>query len=212
MTDGILDVLKFEKKPIPRDVLEAITKVSIKYSSMNNLRPVEFIAIDGKEVRDVIQVMIEASRPNAPMLGPSYKVILSKIMERAPPLIVVILSDTRFKSALSETVDKEEIIDMIVGASIQTMQLAIISLGLSSSWISVTKDEQERMVELLKVPEHMELKSLVYVGYRDSEVRMIEPRPMKEVLHYGKYNEKKGLSEQGVREFIVTRTKGYGRT
>ncbi|MEK0325621.1 MAG: nitroreductase family protein, partial [Nitrosopumilus sp.] len=150
--------------------------------------------------------------PNAPMLGPSYKVILSKIMERAPPLIVVILSDTRFKSALPETVDKEEIIDMIVGASIQTMQLAIISLGLSSSWISVTKDEQERMVELLKVPEHMELKSLVYIGYRESEIRMIETRPMKEVLHYGKYDEKKGMNDQEVREFIVTKTKGYGRT
>ncbi|MCH8022968.1 MAG: nitroreductase family protein, partial [Thaumarchaeota archaeon] len=71
MSNRILDVLKFEKKPIPREVLEAIMKVSIKYSSMNNLRPVEFIAIDGKEVRKVIEVIIEASRPNAPMLGPS---------------------------------------------------------------------------------------------------------------------------------------------
>ena len=212
MADHILDVLKFEKKPIPREALEAITKVSIKYSSMNNLRPVEFIAIDGKEVRKVIEVMIEASRPNAPMLGPSYKVILNKIREQAPPLMIVVLADTRFKSALPETVDKEEVIDMIVGASIQNMQLAIISLGLSSSWNTITKYEQERLKEMLKVPEHMQLKSLVYIGYRDSEIRMIEPRPMKEVLHYGKYDEKKGLSVEEVRDFIVTRTKGYGRT
>ncbi len=204
--------MKFGKKPVPQETVEAIMKVSIKYSAVNNLRPVEFIALDEKEVRKVIEVMVEASSPNAPMLGPSYKVILSKIREKAPPLMIVILADTRFKSALPETVDKEEVIDMIVGASIQNMQLAIISLGLSSSWNTVTKYEQERLRELLKIPEHIQLKSLVYIGYRDSEIRMTETRPMKEVLHYGKYDEKKGLSVDEVRNFIVTRTKGYGRT
>lgn len=211
MSNRILDVLKFEKKPITREVLEAIMKVSIKYSSMNNLRPVEFIAIDGKEVRKVIEVIIEASRPNAPMLGPSHEVILNRIREKAPPLMVVVLADTRFKSALPETVNKEETIDMFVGASIQNMQLAIISLGLSSSWNALTKDESERLRVLMKVPEHMQLKSLVYIGYRDSEIRTTETRPLKEVLHYGKYDEKKGLTGDEVRHFIVTRTKGYGQ-
>ncbi|MDD3839625.1 MAG: nitroreductase family protein [Clostridia bacterium] len=149
-------IRKYQKKDIPKDVIEDIVDCARFAASARNEQPWEFIAIKEKrKLKDIAN-----STENG------------KFIEGANACIAVFCKNTA----------KYKVEDGC--AATQNMLVAAKAHGISSCWVAgYQKPYSDRISDILNVPEEYTLISLVSLGY-SNEQKTVNKRSLQEVLHW----------------------------
>ena len=141
---------KFSDKKVDEEAIHQLLKAALLSPSSKNSQPWEFIVVDEPELLSQLSV----SKPHGACL-----------LKHAPLAIVV-------------TGDKTKSDVWIEDCSIASiiLQLAAETLGLGSCWVQIHRryynDDQtanEFISELLHIPDHLEVLSVVGVGYKAAD-------------------------------------------
>jgi nitroreductase len=82
---------------------------------------------------------------------------------------------------------KREIVNYSIAAAIQNMMLMATSLGVGSLWISPLSTEEIK--KLLKIPETLQLVTLVALGYpADDQTGKATRKPLEKMIHYNEFS------------------------
>lgn len=85
----------------------------------------------------------------------------------------------------------------------QNLQLAAASLGLATTWVSVSNDWEWQIKNLLGIPEFFRVRMLVPVGYPAYEPPSAYRRELREILHYERYDPSKLRSDDDIFNFLL---------
>jgi hypothetical protein len=104
---------------------------------------------------------------------------------RAPLAIAIVMDNARRP-------------ELDAGRALQQMELMAWSEGLGTCFVGMCQEEQQRRIkELLRIPEGMELITVLPFGYRVGGARQrgIPRKPMSEITHREKFGQKFNSSE-----------------
>lgn len=185
--------------PIPEEHLKKILEAASWAPSGNNSQPWEFVVVRGSETKTKIREIMEGpQRPGSPPHGAPVD----------PPVIIVVLGDTRVKESFPESVNRQEVFYSSLAACIQNLHLAAAALGLATSWGTVREAGMEPLRNLLDLPDGLEIVALVRAGYPQETPAPKPRRPVEEVMHLDRYDRAK---LRDVKRFIEVYGRGWGR-
>jgi nitroreductase len=135
-----------------------------------------------------------------------------------PPVHIIVTGDPRVKESypIRTKLEKAES-HFITGLANATLliHLAATALGLASQYVSdANSPYMETMIKvLLKIPEPLRIYHLVPLGYAKGRVAAPPRRALQEIVHLETYDMNKFRDDQGVTNFIMSRTLqgAYGR-
>ncbi len=151
-------IRKYQKKEIPKEIIEDIIDCARFAPTAINIQPWEFIVVTDKNMREKIADITD----------------YGKFIKDAPVCIVVFCKDTKYY--------------LEDGSAATTyILLAAKSYGLGSCWVAGDKKGYAGKIrELLGVPEGYKLISLISIGYPAEEPKP-RKRDLKELLHWEKW-------------------------
>lgn len=151
-------IRRYQKKEVPKDIIEDIIDCARFAPSAINIQPWEFIVITDKKMREKIADITD----------------YGKFIKEAPVCVAVFCKDTKYY--------------LEDGSAATTyILLAAKSYGLGTCWVAGDKKfYSEKIRELLGVPKKYKLISLISIGYPDEEPQ-VGKRELKEVLHWEKW-------------------------
>jgi len=183
---GRRTVRRFKPDPVPRDLLERLVDAGRLAPSAANLQPLEFVVIDGAGPRAEIFPCLKWAAYIAPAGDPRPG--------EEPAAYIITLANSMIR---------EKMFEYDVGAAMENMILAALGEGVGSCWLlSIDRD---RLREILGVPEHYRIDSVLALGYpaeepaaeilgesvrywKDGEGRLHVPkRPRETVVHFNKF-------------------------
>jgi len=209
-----------ESREISETTVRQILNCARWAPSGGNGQPWEFIVVRDQATRYKIadyylkqmepkREMDLAVRGTAKMTGDGF---------RHAPVHIIILGDPRVKESypIRTKLEKAES-HFITGLANATLliHLAATSLGLASQYVSdANSPYMETMLKvLLKIPEPLRIYHLVPIGYAKASVAAPPRRELDEMIHFETYDMKKFRDDQGISQFISSRTLqgAYGR-
>jgi nitroreductase len=168
---SVLDVIKnrgsirrYQPKPVPKESLMKVMESAQFAQSAANRQPWQFVLVTDAAMK---KRLVEAAR-NQAFVGEAAAV-------------VVCLANPG-ESARVGPFDGF-LIDLAI--AIENMALAAWDLGLGSCWIGAFSENSVK--ELLGVPDHLRVVSLLTLGYPDEKPRPKNRKPLKEILHHERY-------------------------
>ena len=130
-------VRRFQKKPVPDEILEALMKAAMAAPSGNNVQPWEFVIVQDPPIREAL------SRVH-PWVH----------MAAGAPVAIVVLGD---KS--SEWWQED------CAAATENLLLAAANLGLGAVWCGIKESQAPAVRKILNVPANREVLCIVPLGY-----------------------------------------------
>ena len=157
-------IRKYEDRPVPDDLLQALLAAAMSAPSAGNGQPWEFAVITDREILR----QVPGINPYAAMAAEA-------------PLAILVCGD----------LNREEypgywVVDC--AAAVQNLLLAAHALGLGAVWTGIYPN-QERMEgyrSLLKLPEHLRAHTLIPLGY-PAEQRPRQDRYEEERVHANRW-------------------------
>jgi nitroreductase len=151
-------VRQFTDAPVSRDlIMTAIEAASWAPSGLNN-QPWRFAIIWDKPLQEALAGLTR----------------YSDILNSASVLIPVFLDK---EASYDYTKDCQA-----VGACLQNLLLSLHSMKLGAVWIGEILKNKERIIEILKLPERLELMAVVAVGHPSNQNQMSNRRSIKELI------------------------------
>jgi len=191
----ILNLLKsrrsvriYKDLPVPKDLLLQILEAGRWAPSGANLQPWHFIIVTDQETRKRIGEVAK------------FFFIKSSHVERAPVVLVLGFDKRKGKYGRYDVT--------LAGGNMITMAT---SIGLGTCWIGAF--DEERVKEILQIPEHIEVIGLITLGYPEEKP---EPPPrleLEKIVHWESWlNVKKQTIRDGmVRSGPITLIKKFFR-
>ncbi len=163
---SLLDVIlnrrsirRYENKAIPKDVLDKIIEAGRQSPSAVNKQPYHFVIVTDSELKK------------------DLKGLLSRFLEKAP---VVIVGCANTKALLT---GKWATIDTTI--ALENMVLAAWSLGIGSCWIG--SFNEQKIKELLKIPEKWKVVALVTFGYPAETPKPRKKKPTNDLFSLNQF-------------------------
>ena len=155
-------IRRYKARPVEKEKLTKILEAARLSPSASNNQPWHFVAIADKETRE--------------SLFPAYN---RDWFVTAPVIIVACATPSEAWSRQ----DGEEYWKVDVAIAMQNMVLVAHELGLGTCWIAAFKEEKVK--EVLGIPEEMRLIAMTPLGYPAEEKEPVsERKPMEEIVHY----------------------------
>ena len=152
-------VRDFNKKQVPRNLIEELIDCARLAPTARNVQPWEFVVITKK---DTLQ--------NLGSLADNGNFIKDSVC-----CIAVFCQETKYY--LEDGC-----------AATENILIAASDLGLAGCWVAGDKKPYcDKVRELLGVPVDFKLVSLIPLGYSDAEPGLPAKRPLKEILHWETY-------------------------
>jgi nitroreductase len=85
----------------------------------------------------------------------------------------------------------------------QLLTLAAAACGLSTQWVSIGRNIEPRLKDLLGIPPEIEVHTIVPVGYSAYTPAPSYRRELSEMVHYEKYDRNKYASGEDIYNFIL---------
>jgi nitroreductase len=159
-------VRAYERKPIPREVLERIVGTVRRAPSAGFSQGQRLIVVTEAEQREAIA---EAS-------GEAYYVEegFAPWISSAPALVVVCTREEDYHERYRQpdkTVEGEELVWLVpywyadAGAAAMLILLAAIDEGLSAGVFGIQAEQMDRVCELLQLPEDVSVVEVITLGY-----------------------------------------------
>ncbi|NLK08935.1 MAG: nitroreductase family protein [Firmicutes bacterium] len=151
-------VRKFQNKPIPQEILEAIVDCGRVAATGRNDQPWEFVVVTDPKIKEKIA--------NATDYG--------KFIAKAPACIAVFCKNTTYY------------IEDGAAAS-QNILLGAWAQGIGSCWVAGDKKHYANTIgEIVKAPDGVKLLSLIALGYPDEKPTQTK-RSLTEVIHWNHF-------------------------
>jgi nitroreductase len=151
-------VRHFVEAPVSRDLIRtAIEAASWAPSGLNN-QPWRFAIIWDKPLQEALAALTR----------------YSDILKSASVLIAVFLDQ---EASYDYTKDCQA-----VGACLQNLLLSLHSLDLGAVWLGEILKNKDRVIEILKLPERLELMAVVAVGHPTHRNQKSHRRPIEELI------------------------------
>lgn len=211
-------IRRFKQDPVPLESVEKIVEAARWAMSGGNAQPWDFIAIQNKETKEKIIEIYQSQQMEMHFLEMARQQELRHPqLAQAPsgppgfadaPLIIAVLGDPRVQHTVSilgasSSSTRFELLDQSLGCSVQIMQLAVTSLGLTSGWVSIVHPMiEEPLKQLLGVPNVLRLMVLVPVGYPAHQPRTPFRREITEFLHYERYDMTRFRSGKDIIDYV----------
>lgn len=151
-------IRQFGEAPVARDlIMTAIEAASWAPSGLNN-QPWRFAIIWDQASQEALAALTR----------------YSNILQAASVLLAVFMDK---EASYDYTKDCQA-----VGACLQNLLLSLHSLDLGAVWIGEILKNKERVIEILKLPERLELMAIVAVGHPAHRNQKSHRRPLEELI------------------------------
>jgi nitroreductase len=225
--DDFLELMKyrrtvhhFKPDPIPEDYIEKILDAAHYAMSGANAQPWEFIVVKDPETKKRLIDAFVSTRVRVWALEqqrmPEYRLPHynfppeekdRELTERqawgVAPVFICIVYDPRKQYVsveLSRMIMNTTLYNTLGHLSMVIHQAAA-SLGLGSRRVDIGRYNVFR--EVLGYPEPLELDCIVPIGYRDTELGPPHRFPLKEMVHYEKYDMDKYIRDEDFLNFLT---------
>ena len=148
-------IRRYDKKPIPKDILNQIFEAGRNAPSAANRQPIHFIIVNDEEAKKELS-----------------KGMFNRHIKGSPAVIV---GCADVKSTLT---GKWAIVDTAI--AMQNMVIAAWALGVGSCWIGDFREEKVK--ELLKIPDKWKVVALVTLGYPAEQPKQRKKKPVEELF------------------------------
>lgn len=167
-------IRKFKDEKVPREVVEQIVSAAAYAPSWKNSQTTRYVVIEDKEVMEKI---IKDG-----LMGLEHN---SEIIRNTPVLVVVTSIKNRSGyerdgSYTTSRKDKWEAFD--AGIATQTFVLAASELGVGSVIMGIY--DEEKIKEILELPEDRAVSALVSIGYPDENPVAPKRKEVEELIEY----------------------------
>jgi len=157
-------IRRFKQQPVSFRILEKIVNSGRLAPSGSNLQPVEFMVVDIPElVVKVFETLMWAAYISPAGNPPK---------EQRPVAYIIVLTNKKKNAGGCE---------MDVAAAIENMLLVALGEGIGSCWLGSI--DRIKLKDILKLPEHIKIDSVVALGYSDESPQVEE---MKDSVEYWK--------------------------
>ena len=153
-------IRRYENKDIPEEVLKQILEAGRQAPSAANRQPIRFVIVNDDD-----------------MLKNLCDTLVSRFVKAAPAAIV---GCADVKSLLT---GKWAIVDATI--AMQNMVIAAWTLGISSCWIGACKEEKVK--ELLKIPDKWKVVALVTLGYPAEQPKPRKKKSFEEMFSFNTF-------------------------
>ena len=163
-----------ENKPVEREKIQVLLQAAMAAPSACNLQPWEFVIVDDPAELKELKAFIRGGQNNAPMA-------------------MVVCARTGYVPWAGNGWQID------CAAAIENMMLAAVEMGLGSLWIG--DFDRPSVRKYLRVPEGVELVSVVYFGYPDEKKRPVS-RYKEEAVYWGRYDPERPHAQRTIRGMI----------
>ena len=186
---------RFKPVPVPRGAIEHIIDAATKAPSGGNNQPWEFIVITDPEViAQVGNVYREmeaeflAAQPNADE-SPVYRAAryLGDHMHEVPAMILACVDHGSSSTSGQTGAFVRGSQASSIWPAVQNMFLAARALGLGTRLTTAHLRGEQRIKDILGVPDHVETVMLTPLGYPMGSFGATQRRPSAEVTSYNRY-------------------------
>ena len=199
--DGLLEIIKKRRHngrvkpdPVPDELLKKVIEAASWAPSGNNAQPWEFVVIKDPDMRAKVG---EMTGPPPGHGGPPV----------IPPVVIIVCGDTRIKESYPENVNRNEVFYSSLAACIQNLHLAATACGLATNWGTVREPGMPRLVQVLGLPDGIEIIAAVRLGYPQQTPPPKRRRSFDETVHFDRFDTAK---RRDVKKFIESDGKGWG--
>ncbi len=189
---------RFKPDPVPREAIDKIIDAATKAPNGGNRQPWEFIAITAPEVISQVggvykDVWLNAQGAEAPPdETPAYKAAryLANHMPEVPALILICaVHGSGSTPAQGEPFVRNSQASSIWPAA-QNLFLAARALGLGTRLTTAHLRDEQRIKDILGIPDHVETVMLTPLGYPRGSFGPTQRRPAAEVTSYNRYGDR----------------------
>lgn len=154
----------YEDRPVPREVLDRIMDLAVRFPSAGHTQPQEFILVTQQDTKDRLA---EAA--------------LDQRYLAAAPVVIAVVSDTR-RSAARYGERGERFYSIVDGAfASMLVMLAAIDQGLGAGFVGAFDDDAVR--EVLGLPPPVRPIGLIPIGYCAERPSRLTRRKKEEIIH-----------------------------
>jgi len=157
-------IRRYEKRDIPEEVLKQIFEAGRQAPSAVNKQPIHFIVVKDDETKKGFSSVRHA-------------LWFNRFIEDAP---VVIVGCADVNSLLT---GKWAIVDAAI--AMQNMVIAAWALGVGSCWIGAF--DEEKVMELLKIPDKWKVVALVTLGYPAEKPKQRSKKAIEEMFSFNTF-------------------------
>lgn len=197
-------IRRYDSRPVPEEDLMRVLEAARWAPSGANIQPWAFIVVEEAERRrKVADLLIEEGRylrekdPRFPAYDRRYHLDV--------PLYLVVACDNRAKRVFPQTepFPVDITLYMSVSAAIMNIHLAAAALGLGTVWYTVEAPTEERLKDLLGIPDFFFIPTLTPLGY-PLQTRASARRPLERMVHRERLDLSK-IRDDATMESLFTR-------
>ena len=190
-----LGITRYRSDPVPKEAIDKIIEAATKAPSGANSQPWEFIAITDRELVAKVggvyrDVWLEARPDPSPDEPPAYRSAryLANHMPEVPALILVCADHGKGFGTYTpgQPIERGRYASSI-WLAVQNLFLAARALGLGTRLTTAHIRGEDRIKELLGIPDHVETVALIPLGYPRGRFAPTVRRPASEVTSYNRY-------------------------
>jgi nitroreductase len=176
-------IRRYDPRPVPQEDLERVLEAARWAPSGANIQPWAFIVVEEAERRRAVaELLMEEGRylsemdPRFPAYERSYHLNV--------PMYLIVACDDRAKQVFPQTepFPVDITLYMSVSAAIMNIHLAAAALGLGTVWYTVEEPTEEKLKEMLGIPDYFFIPSLTPLGY-PTQSRSSARRPLERMVH-----------------------------
>jgi len=153
-------IRRYEKKDISEEVLQQILEAGRQAPSAANRQPIRFVIVKD---HDILKNLCDN--------------LINRFVKYAP---VAIVGCADVQSLLT---GKWAVVDTTI--AMQNMVIAAWTLGVGSCWIGACKEEKVK--ELLKIPDKWKVVALVTLGYPAEQPKPRKKKPFEEMFSFNSF-------------------------
>jgi len=161
-------IRRYENKDIPEEVLQQILETGRQAPSAANRQPIRFVIVKD---HDILRNLCDN--------------LINRFVKYAP---VAIVGCADIKSLLT---GKWAVVDTTI--AMQNMVIAAWTLGIGSCWIGACNEEKVK--ELLKIPEEWKVVALVTLGYPAEQPKPRKKKPFEEMFSFNSFARASSMGE-----------------
>jgi nitroreductase len=154
-------VRRYDKKDIPKEVLQTILEAGRQAPSAANKQPWHFIVLTDPEIKNELS-----------------KGVFNRFLKDAPVTIVGCANNDLIASKWSM---------VSTTIALQNMVVAAWAMGVGSCWIG--DFTEEKVKKLLNIPKSWNVVALVTFGFPAENRQPIKKKPITEIVSYNKFRE-----------------------
>ena len=189
---------RFKPDPVPKEAIDKIIDAAIRAPNGGNRQPWEFIAITDPEVIAQVggvykDVWLNAQGHEAPPdETPAYKAAryLANHMPEVPAMILI-CADHAGSAPTTASSNNEPFVRGSQASSVwpaaQNLFLAARALGLGTRLTTAHLRGEQRVKDILGIPDHVETVMLTPLGYPRGNFGPTQRKPAAEVTSYNRY-------------------------